>query len=171
MPDATPKTSHAWPCSSPMHCASLAGWVIGCEPREPEVCPKILQRAVVCASCVHKRKFCVSWRAANGLESSHRRRPQTFWNGHGSRLIPRLTRVESPPHHHCAKTAVPLGKVAKHCQSRQARHHAATNQLSAPVVKILRHQRDLLAAQGSAKSADTVTVLATCGDRRRVDMS
>lgn len=43
------------------------GLVIGCEPREPEVCPKILQRAVVCASCVHKRKFCVSWRAANGI--------------------------------------------------------------------------------------------------------
>lgn len=103
--------------------------------------------------------------------SRHTVGPQTFWNGHGSRLVPRLTRAESPPHHHCAKTAVPLGKVAKHRQSRQARHHAATNQLSAPVVKILRHRRDLLATQNSAKSADTVTILATCGDRRRVAMS
>jgi hypothetical protein len=48
--------------------------------------------------------------------SRHTVGPQTFWNAHGSRLIPRLTRAESPPHHHCAKTAVPLGKVAKHRQ-------------------------------------------------------
>ena len=103
--------------------------------------------------------------------SRHTVGPQTFWNTHGSRLIPRLIRAESPPHHHCAKTAVPIGKVAKHRQSRQARHHATTNQLSAAVVKKLRHQRDLLATQGSAKYADTVTVLATFGDRRRVAMS
>ena len=84
---SSPKTSHAWPCSSPMHCASLTVWVIGCKPREPEECPKIVQQAVVCASCVHKRRFCASWRAANGDESSHRP-PLAFWNGHRSRLLP-----------------------------------------------------------------------------------
>lgn len=41
--------------------------------------------------------------------SRHTVGPHAFWNGHGSRLIPRLTGAESPPHHPL-KTAVPLGR-------------------------------------------------------------
>jgi hypothetical protein len=57
---------------------------IGCNPREPDVCPKILQRSVVCASCVHECKFYASWRAANDNKSSLRR-PLTFWKQHRQR--------------------------------------------------------------------------------------
>lgn len=48
---------------------ALADWL---QTPGIEESPKTLQRAIVRASCVAKRRICVCWRAAKGLESSHR---------------------------------------------------------------------------------------------------
>jgi hypothetical protein len=70
---STPQKNEAMRGLVPHRCIIAHPSRIGCTPREPDMSPKILQRSVVCASCVRKRRFCACWRAANGDESSHPR--------------------------------------------------------------------------------------------------
>lgn len=70
-----------------------------------------------------------------------------------------LAGAESPLHDHCAKTAVPLGKSAKHRQSKAgeaSRRHGTTSQ---PPIDRRSCVTSVTGSplQGSAKSADTVT--------------